>query len=204
MLDGILVRRTEDPQVATRDVGVPSFSTPKTQPQLRDWKHHAVRTILTISLSHPRKNVTISAYLATGCRTTRPMYRSRSPRLASTNSLLNLPAYCFSGSGGSAIPGRRRVSAVCKITKWENRRWTVTRVGDRGKSELCSPSKASDGSVWNRDVTLYVVNDPESVELHFVGECTRTRNGGNFVFQAGPASTKCLSASPIPSLLNWI
>lgn len=76
---------------------------------------------ITISLSQPRKNVRTSAYLATGCRTTRPRYRSRSPRLASTKSSLKRPAYCFSGSGGSAIPGNRRINAVCSTTKCEKR-----------------------------------------------------------------------------------
>jgi hypothetical protein len=62
----------------------------------------------------------------------RPIYLSRSPLRASTKSALNRPAYCFSGSGGSAIPGRRLLSAVCNTTKWENRLWTVKRVGEFG------------------------------------------------------------------------
>lgn len=38
------------------------------------------------------------------------------------------------------------------------------------------------------------------MEALFDGECTRMRKGGTFDRQAGPASTKCLSASPTPSL----
>lgn len=46
------------------------------------------------------------------------------------------------------------------------------------------------------------MNAPERVDVLFDGECTNTRNGGILGFQAGPASTKCLSASPKPKRLN--
>lgn len=148
---------------------------------------------LTISLSHPKKNVRTSAYRATGCRTTRPMYLSKSPRRASTKSSLKRPAYCFSGSGGSAMPGRRRVNAVCRTTKCEKRRYTVMRIGEGG-----GPSSSSATSGLNSEVMEYMVYAPESIDVLFDGECTRMRNGGTLGFHAGPASTKCLSASLSP------
>ena len=82
-------------------------------------------TIPTTSLSQLRKNITTSALLTSGCLTSLLIYLSSSPRLASTNDSLNRPAYCFSGRGGNAIPGKRRFRALCRNTKCEKRRWTV-------------------------------------------------------------------------------
>lgn len=127
-----------------------------------------------------------------GWRATRLMYRSRSPLRASTKSSLKRPAYCFSGRGGSAIPGRRRDSAVCRTTKCENLLCTVIRIGDSGRSS----SEAISG--LKREVTEYMVYAPESMEVRLEGEWTRMRKGGTLVRHAGPVSTKCLSASPRP------
>lgn len=139
------------------------------------------------------------------------MYRSRSPLRASTKSSLNRPAYCFSGSGGSAIPGNNRVNAVCRATKCENRLWTVIRMGSGGSASGSSPDSVSDASDEDREcesapkteVTAYIVYAPDSVDVRLFGECTRTRNGGTFARHEGPASTKCRSASArCPSTLS--
>jgi len=148
-------------------------------------------------------------------------YLSRSPRLASMKSLLNLPAYCFSGKGGRAIPGKRRDSKVWSITKCEKRLWTdiLTRssfgpVTDVGEGEWMSSgsgiSTQSDVTVGEFgvgkiEVTVYMVYAPDRPDVLFDGECTRTSKTGALARHTGPAgpvSIKCLSASPSPRRLE--
>jgi hypothetical protein len=158
--------------------------------------------ILTVSSSQDKKAVTIPAYRTRGCRTSRARYRSSSMRRASTKSLENRPAYCFSGSGGRARPGRDRKRAVCNATKWENLRDTVTRTSVSGPwwtvtvdpDRECPPrglssSVSASGSGWKSEVTLYTMYAGANPELTLVGECTSTLNGGTLAFHAGPTST---------------
>ena len=53
-------------------------------------------------------------------------------------------------------------------------------------------------SVLKSEVTEYIVYDPDSIDVLFDGEWTKILNGGTLGLHAGPASTKCLSASPRP------
>ena len=54
------------------------------------------------------------------------------------------------------------------------------------------------------EVTLYIVYAPESPDVLLDGECTSTPKAGVLACHVGPASIRCLSASPRPNKLSLV